>query len=161
MDPKRPGAEDPIYRRSLARGGGDLSLDADTILVLRAVDGASGAAEIARKTRLSPAAVRRGIETLRAQGLIEALPRPPAFPARPFLQELYRALSRAIGPMARLLLEEGLAELRLDPDRLSLEQAAELAQRIALEIPNGERRLEFQQAILAVLNRATDRSRSP
>jgi DNA-binding MarR family transcriptional regulator len=163
MDPTTPGENELIYRRTLRQADRPLALNADLILLLKAIDGTRSLAEIAAQTRLPPEVVRPAVKRLLAQGLIEPVPRPPVFPGRRFIQELYQALSMAIGPMARFLLEENMAELRLDPDRLTLAQAAELGNRLALEVPDGNSRLKFKQAILAILNRisSADRSRSP
>jgi hypothetical protein len=89
------------------------------------------------------------------QGPIEPTPKPKAFLDKAFLQALRIHLSRIIGPMAEILLEDGLAELNLDPRRMTVDQAAELVNHLALEIPDEKSRLGFKKAMIPILNTAS------
>lgn len=77
---------------------------------------------------------------------------PPQRMGPSFLPLLTECLSLAIGPVAEFLVEDTLAELGLDPDRLPAAQAPELVEALAGEIPRLDRRVEFQKAMLDLLN---------
>jgi hypothetical protein len=61
-------------------------------------------------------------------------------------------LARFIGPMADIVVEETLAELRLDAAALPVDQAAEIINRVALEIPDDDSRIGFKKSMVAILN---------
>ena len=71
------------------------------------------------------------------------------------MQLLRLNLSRAIGPMAQIVIDDGIEEMRLDPAGIPVDQAAELVNRIALEIPDESNRTLFKKAMIPVINQAT------
>jgi hypothetical protein len=95
---------------------------------------------------------KRTLAGLLAQGLIEPVQReiPPL--DRSFLNAMRANLARAIGPMAEILMEEVLVEMGLDASRIPVEQAAELINRIALEIPGDAGRIQFKKSMIPILN---------
>jgi hypothetical protein len=62
-------------------------------------------------------------------------------------------LARLIGPMADIVVEDIVTELKLDADAIPMEQAAEIINRIALEIPDEDGRIRFKKAMIAILNK--------
>ena len=70
-----------------------------------------------------------------------------------FMETLRIHLSRAIGPMAEILIEDMAAEMEIDPVAIPVNQAAELIAHLALEIPDEENQIQFKKSMLAILNK--------
>jgi hypothetical protein len=54
--------------------------------------------------------------------------------------------------MSEILMEDVLAEMGLDAARIPVAQAAEIINRIALEIPDDAGRIEFKKSMIPILN---------
>ena len=59
--------------------------------------------------------------------------------------------TRAIGPMAHVLLNELLAALEMPVEELRLEKLVELIERLSWEIQSERRRVRFQKEVLEQL----------
>ena len=59
--------------------------------------------------------------------------------------------TRAIGPMAHVLLNELLATIETPPEELQLEKLVELIERLSWEIQSEQRRVQFQKDVLEQL----------
>jgi hypothetical protein len=70
-----------------------------------------------------------------------------------FTQNLRMNLSRAIGPMAQILIEDFTAEMEIDPSAIPVNQAAELITQLSLEVPDEENRMQFKKSMIAILNK--------
>jgi len=62
-------------------------------------------------------------------------------------------LSRAIGPIAEILIEDLAAEMQLNLSAIPLNQAAELIAQLSLEIPNEDIQMQFKKSMIAILNK--------
>ena len=60
--------------------------------------------------------------------------------------------TRAIGPMAHVLLNELLAAIETPPEELRLEKLVELIERLSWEIQSEQRRVQFQKDVLDQLD---------
>jgi hypothetical protein len=96
---------------------------------------------------------KKTLRRLLEQGLVETVQKRAALLDRSFLQTVQSSLTRAIGPMAQIVLEEAVAEMNLDPAGIPLDQAAELISRLALEIPDEESRTRFRKALIPLINK--------
>jgi len=69
-----------------------------------------------------------------------------------FLPSVRINLARVIGPIADIVVDDSVAQLKLDGASISLEQAAELINHMALEIPDEDSRIRFKKAMIPILN---------
>ncbi len=99
--------------------------------------------------------MKQNITRLIEQGLVEPVDK--RYPAldRSFLQAVRMNLSRVIGPMAEILLEDWVAEMNINPASIPLDLAAELVNHLALEIPEESGRLQFKKSMIPILNKVT------
>jgi hypothetical protein len=104
---------------------------------------------------MDSATFKTTLRRLLEQGLIESVRRSTPLLGRTFLQLLQLNLARAIGPMAQIVIDEGLAEMRIDPAGIPADQAADLVNRIALEIPDDAIRARFKKSMIPIINQAT------
>lgn len=139
------------FRKTIDKDLGEVSMDADMVRLLVAVEPDRDAVSIARRIGLTPAALKRALTRLLQLGLIEADPRAEAVLAPSFLRVLKTELARAVGPIGELVLEEVTAAMNLSPGRIPVSQAAELIVHLAREIPDSRHRLAFQTAMRAHL----------
>ena len=70
-----------------------------------------------------------------------------------FIETLRINLSRAIGPMAEILIEDMAEEMELDSSAIPVNQAAELIAHLSLEVPDEDNRMQFKKSMLAILNK--------
>jgi DNA-binding MarR family transcriptional regulator len=140
------------FRKRLRTDLAAVSLDADMIRLLLAIDERKSLYQIAAEVDMDAAAFKQNLKKLLEQGLIETVQKTAALVDRRFLPSLRVSLARLIGPMADIVVEETLAELRLDAAALPVDQAAEVIRLAALEIPDDDSRIRFKKSIVAILN---------
>jgi hypothetical protein len=140
------------YRKRIRKDLPSVSLNADMIRLLLVIDESKSLYQISAGAEMDAVTFKRTLAGLLAQGLIEPVQReiPPL--DRSFLNAMRANLARAIGPMAEILMEEVLVEMGLDASRIPVEQAAELINRIALEIPGDAGRIQFKKSMIPILN---------
>ena len=140
------------FRKRIRKDLEPVSLDADMIRLLLAIDERKSLYQIAAEVEMDAAAFKKNLKKLLEQGLIEAVQRRAARVDQRFLPTLRMNLARVIGPMADIVVDDCMAELKLDAAAIALEQAAELINRIVLEIPSEEGRIRFKKSMIAILN---------
>ena len=147
------GRPNVYYRKVIRPDNEEVSLDADMIRLLIAIDENKSLYQIAEEADMENAAFKKTLSKLLQQGLIEPVHKDIPVLDETFLQTLRINLSRSIGPMAEILIEEGAAELELNPSVIPVHQAAELITNLSLEIPDEESRIQFKRSMLAILNK--------
>lgn len=144
-----------FFRKVIRRDIQNVALDADMIRLLLAINEQKSLYQIAAEVEMDSATFKTTLRRLLEQGLIESVRRSTPLLGRTFLQLLQLNLARAIGPMAQIVIEDGLAEMRVDPAGIPADQAAELVNRIALEIPDEANRARFKKSMIPIINQAT------
>lgn len=154
MDETSRSDVDACFRKTVRKDSQTVSLDADMIRVLLAVDESKNIQRLAAELEMGEAALKQNITRLIAQGLVEPVDkqRHPALD-RSFLQTLRMNLSRVVGPMAEILLEDWVAEMHINPTSIPLDLAAELVNHLAHEIPEESGRLQFKKSMIPILNK--------
>ncbi len=142
------------FRKRIRRDLEPVSLDADMIRLLLAIDERKSLYQIAAEVEMDAATFKKNLKKLLAQGLIETVQKAAAMVDKNFLPAVRLHLARIIGPMADIVVDDSVAELKLDAALLPVEQAAELINRLALEIPTEDGRVRFKKAVIAILNKA-------
>ncbi|MCU0539619.1 MAG: hypothetical protein MUF46_06995 [Desulfobacterales bacterium] len=141
------------YRKKIRKDMQAVSLNADMIRLLMVIEEGKSLYQISAEAEMDAPTFKQTLAALLAQGLIEPVQRDAQPLDRSFLNALRSNLTRVVGPMAEILMEEVLAEMGLDAARFPLEQAADIINRVALEIPDEGSRIQFKKSMIPILNK--------
>ena len=140
--------------RPVSRGNmGEFSLDGHMLTVLLKLDGLRDIATVARALNINLRTMRSIISKLLELQLVERGEEAIPVLGKDFFDFITAQLSLAIGPIAEMLLEDVVDEMGLDMKKMPIHRAAELVDYLSREIPDQEKRLAFQQAILQRLRK--------
>ena len=153
MDEGLTGRSDVYYRKVIRKDNDAVSLDADMIRLLIAIDEKKNLYQIAEEVGMGSMAFKKTLSRLLEQGLIEPVQKDIPVLDQSFIQTLRMHLSRAIGPMAEILIEDIAEEMEVNPGSIPVSQAAELIAHLSLEVPDEENRMQFKKSMLAILNK--------
>jgi len=141
------------YRKRIRRDLQSVSLNADMIRLLLVIDEHKSLYQISAEAEMDAATFKRTLGRLLEQGLVEPVQRDALPLDRTFLQAMRLNLSRLIGPMAEILIDEVTTEMGLSPSHIPADQAAEIINRLALEIPDEPSRIQFKKSMIPILNK--------
>ena len=147
------GRSDAYFRKVILKDNDAVSLDADMIRLLIAIDENKNLYQIAEEVGMGKAPFKNALSKLLDQGLIEPVQKDIPVLDQSFIDTLRINLSRAIGPMAEILIEDIAIEMEVDPAAIPVSQAAELIAHLSLEIPDEDNQMQFKKAMLAILNK--------
>jgi predicted transcriptional regulator len=147
------GRSDTYYRKVIRKDNDQVSLDADMIRLLIAIDENKNLYQIAEEVDMGNATFKRALSKLLAQGLIEPVKKDIPVLDQSFIQTLQINLSKAIGPMAEILIEDMADDMELNPSSIPVNQAAELISHLSVEVPDEDNRMQFKKSMLAILNK--------
>ncbi len=153
MDIGWTGRSDIYYRKVIRADNDEVSLDADMIRLLIAIDENKSLYQIIDEVDMDHTTFKQALNKLLDQGLIEPVPKDVPVMDASFLELLRVSLSKAIGPMAEILIADVAEEMKLDPGRIPVNQAAELITHLSLEVPDEENQIQFKKSMLAILNK--------
>ena len=153
MDIGRPGHRENYYRKVIRKDNNEISLDADMIRLLIAIDENKSLYQIADEVEMEDATLKKNLSKLLEQGLIEPVKKGLPVLDKIFLQALKINLSKIIGPMAEILIEEMLLDMELTATEIPVHQAAELITALSHEIPDDTKRIEFKKSMMDILNK--------
>ena len=144
---------DLYFRKVIRKDSKEISLDADMIRLLLAIDENKSLYQVAGEVDMETTTFKHTLSKLMKQGLIEAVKKDAPVLNEHFLGQLQANLSRAIGPMAEILIEDIVAEMELSISEIPIQQAAELINNLSLEIPDDEYRIQFKRSMLDIINK--------
>jgi hypothetical protein len=144
---------DVYYRKVIHRDDAEVSLDADMIRLLIAIDARKSLYQIAEEVGMETAVFKKTLSKLLQQRLIEPVQKDIPVLDETFFEALKINLSKAVGPIAEILMEEASSEMDLDTSSISVHQAAELIAQLSLEVPDEDDRLRFKKSMMAILNK--------
>ena len=153
MDIGRPGHLENYYRKVIRKDNNEISLDADMIRLLIAIDENKSLYQIADEVEMEDATLKKNLSKLLQQGLIEPVKKDLPVLDKIFLQALKINLSKTIGPMAVILIEEVVLDMELTAPEIPVHQAAELISALSHEIPDEIKRIEFKKSMMDILNK--------
>ena len=153
MDIGLTGRANIYYRKVIRADNDEISLDADMIRLLIAIDESKSLYQIADEVDMDNATFKQALARLLEQGLIEPVQKNIPLLDESFLESLRINLSKAIGPIAEILIADVSEEMELDPARIPVNQAAELITHLSLEVPDEENQMQFKKSMIAILNR--------
>jgi DNA-binding transcriptional ArsR family regulator len=152
MDIGWTGRSDIYYRKVIRADNDKVSLDADMIRLLIAIDESKSLYQIDDEMDLDHSTFRQALSRLLDQGLIEPVQKDIPVLDESFLESLRINLSKAIGPMAEILIADVTEEMELDPARIPVNQAAEMITHLSLEVPDEENQIQFKRSMINILN---------
>jgi|GEM_PF-508687 hypothetical protein len=145
-----------VFRLS-SRPMREFSLRAEDWSVIQNLDGVRTVSEIGDLTQLNELMASKVIVRLYDLGLVEFVGErqedsiPVETVSEDILHQTERELTRAIGPMAPIVLEDCAEGLGYKLRQLPKDMMPSLAERLAEEIPDNERRVKFQEAMLEIM----------
>ena len=153
MDEGWTNRSDAYYRKVIRKDNDAVSLDADMIRLLIAIDENKNLYQIAEEVDMGTATFKKALSKLLNQGLIEPVQKDIPVLDQSFIETLRINLSRAIGPMAEILIEDMAEEMEIDALAIPVNQAAELIAHLSLEVPDEDNQMQFKKSMLAILNK--------
>lgn len=140
-----------VFERTLGESSDDFILDAQMLRILEQLDGQSTIAQIAGRLGLTAIDLKPSLAKMYKQNMI----RPVAPAVHPlstvFFSDLETVLGEAIGPIARLVVEDSIHQLGAHRSRFPSTKAPQLVQRIATKITDSSARKRFIQQMTSRL----------
>jgi predicted transcriptional regulator len=153
MNISRASQVDLFFRKIIRKDSDEISLDADMIRLLIAIDENKSLYQIAEEVDMETTTLKKTLSKLLDQGLIEPVKKDVPYLDHVFREALRINLSKVIGPMAEILIEDVVAEMELKTSEIPVNQAAELINNLSLEIPDEKDRIDFKKSMLSILNK--------
>jgi hypothetical protein len=153
MNGPRSDQVDLYFRKVIRKDSDEISLDADMIRLLIAIDENKSLYQVAEEVDMQATMLKSTLSKLLEQGLIEPVKKDIAYLDHLFLEALRINLSKIIGPMAEILIEDVVEDMNLKASEIPANQAAELINNLSLEIPDEKDRIEFKKSMLTILNK--------
>ena len=133
-----------IFRQIVGENLKDVSLDGRLLSLFLALDGEKSLGALAQTIGLSPEDLRITVTRLLELQLIEPLEREYTYLDPEFLGYLTLQYAKAIGPLARILIEEELLATGHHPNRIPKTQAVILVETLAREDTAQRKERPFQ-----------------
>ena len=135
---------DKVFRQVIKNRYHDISLERWLLKVFLEINGKSNVGEIAQKAEMDMVEMRKAISKLLELGLIMQVA-----PSEPLLDDdffdyLQIQLSRAVGPIAVVLIEEDIKDMGHNMSDFPSSKAAELVDLLAREIQREEKKALFK-----------------
>ncbi len=153
MNGPRSDHVDLYFRKVIRKDSDKISLDADMIRLLIAIDENKSLYQIAEEVDMQATTLKTTLSKLLDQGLIEPLKKDISYLDHLFLEALRINLSKAVGPIAEILIADVVEDMNLKASEIPTNQAAELINNLSLEIPEEKNRIEFNKSMPAILNK--------
>jgi hypothetical protein len=133
-----------VFRQVVKENLGDVSLDGQLLRVFLAFDGQKTLQRVAKETNLDIGAMREIVSKLLTLELVKPANEAMLTLDKAFIDYLKSQLSRAVGPIAELLIEEVVAQMGYSLKQFPSSQAAELVNMLAREIKREEKMNPFK-----------------
>jgi hypothetical protein len=133
-----------VFRQVVKDDLGDVSIDSRLLRVFLAFDGIKTLERVAKETNLDMGTMREIISRLMSLELVEPANKAMLTLDKEFVDYLTSQLSRALGPIGGLLIEEVMVEMGYSLKQFPSAQAAELIDLLAREIQRDEKKNPFK-----------------
>ena len=153
MDIGRPDQPEIFYRKIIRKDHDQIALDAEMIRLLIAIDEEKSLSQIAAEVQMEMTPLKKNLGKLIQLGLVEPVKKDLPVLDKIFLQALNINLSKAIGPIADILIEEVASEMEIKGPGIPVHQAAEMIAALSHEIPDADKRIEFKKSMMDILNK--------
>jgi hypothetical protein len=148
-----PGQPKVFFRKVERLDSEEICLDADMIRLLIAIDETKDMVQTAKEVGMDLTTLNQTLKKLVELRLIEPIKRDSPHLNKRFFMALRINLSKAVGPMAEILIEDVMAELAMKPSAIPKNQAAELISTLSLEVPDEEARIQFKKEMLEIIKK--------
>jgi len=140
-----------VLKRTVRADLGEVSLDSQMLQVMMELDGRKTLGQVAQSLNVNLKNLRAIISRLYQLRLCETATESMPMLGRDFFGILSSELSRAMGPIADVVIEDEISEMGEKPNRFPAHRAAELVDVLARQILREERKVAFQQAMVKKL----------
>ena len=140
-----------VLKRKVSADLGEVSLDSQMLQVLMELDGSKNLAQVARSLNMNMKHLREILNKLQNLRLIEVAHDAMPMVGKDFFKLLSSELSRAMGPIAEVVIEDEISDMGEDPSSFPAHRAAELVDLLARQIIREERKVTFQQSMVKKL----------
>ncbi|WP_419664001.1 hypothetical protein [Desulfosarcina variabilis] len=142
-----------VFQPTIPAGLEKYTCTSHMLTLLTALDGSENLAAIAKKSGLPLKDALLATSHLMKANLITIVDGAGQHLDGAFFQELKAELSIAVGPIAEIIIEDSIRDLGHSMDAFPAYQAAELVELLAQEIQKENLRVDFQQKMLASLQK--------
>ncbi len=140
-----------VLKRTVRADLGEISLDSRMLQVLMELDGKKTIGEVAQSLNMSLKDLRSILSKLNELKLCEPARDSMPVLGKDFFDFLSAQLSRAMGPVADVVIEDEINDMGEDAKQFPEHRAAELVDLLARQILREERKVAFQQAMVKKL----------
>lgn len=140
-----------VLKRTVRADLGEVSLDSEMLQVLMELDGTKNLGQVARSLNMNMKNLRVILTKLYKLHLCETAKDSIPSLGRDFFNYLSSELSRAMGPIADVVIEDEISEMGENQAKFPAHRAAELVDMLARQILREERKVAFQQAMVKML----------
>ncbi len=140
-----------VLKRTVGANVGEVSLDSRMLQVLMELDGRKNLGQVAHSLGMTMKDLRQVVNRLHDLKLCETTAESMPTLGKDFFDFLSSQLSRAMGPIADVVIEDEISQLGEDRERFPAHRAAELVDLLARQILREERKVAFQQAMVKKL----------
>jgi len=144
-----------VFRRVVREDMAEFSFDGQMLGVLLELDGKKSLGEIASKGGLMMSDIRVVVGKLLELELIEPTEQAVSVLDGDFFGYLNDQLTRAVGPIASVLIEDSVADLGHSMSRFPSHRAAELVDLLDRQIQREEKRITFKQNMVQRIREMT------
>ena len=148
-----PGRTKMFFRKVALPDGGKISLNADMIRLLMAIDENKDLSRISNEIGMDTSVLNETLSRLLKLKLIESVEKKAQFLNNKFIESLRTNLSQAVGPMAQIIIEDTVADMGLKMSEIPEHQAAELISNIAQEVPEENNQIEFKKTMIEIMKK--------
>ena len=147
---------DAVPRLNVEAPAAAITLQPHEWQIIAQVDGRISIGEMAANMRADEFAFMQTVVPLVTAGLLklEVVAKAPPLKATvgaPFFQSLLVAVAGAMGPLAEIIIDDAIAEMGATRESFPREMVSALAERLANEIRDPEKRVAFQQSMLSMI----------
>ena len=153
MDIVGPEKPKVFFRKVERLDSEEICLDADMIRLLIAIDETKEMALIAKEVGMDLTTLNQTLKKLVELRLVEPIKRDSPNLNKRFFIALKMNLSKAVGPMAEILIEDVLTDMELRASAIPKNQAAELISTLSLEVPDEDARIQFKKEMLEIIKK--------
>jgi hypothetical protein len=136
---------DMVFKPVVKDDLGNFSLDGHMLSILMALDGKLTIEQVVQKIGLNMATMREAAAKLQKLNLIAPIEKAVNRVDQDFMDFLMAELSMAIGPVAEVIVEDGIEDLGHTFQNFPITRIAELINLLAQEIQRDEKKSEFKQ----------------
>ncbi|MFP4193821.1 MAG: hypothetical protein ACOCQI_00460 [Desulfosalsimonas sp.] len=140
-----------VLRRTVRADLGEVSLDSRMLQVLMELDGKKNLGQVAQSLNMTMKDLRQVAGKLHDLKLCEPAKESMPTLGKEFFDFLSSQLSRAMGPIADVVIEDEISRMGEDQKSFPAHRAAELVDLLARQIRREERKVAFQQAMVKKL----------